>query len=251
VTEFYLSTERLCVSFGATQALGGVDVSFGAGVNGVLGPNGAGKTTLLRVLIGELRPTSGRVLVNGSSIGGGKTLRNYQNAIGYLPQDPNWFEGFSARQFCDYMAGLRGISGSKRKLAVVEALRQVDMHDKGEVRLKSLSGGQRRRVFIAQALVHDPSVLILDEPTAGLDPVQRIQLRELIARLGRTRTVVMSTHLVEDVAHIASNVVILADGSVKWVGTPEELAAQATATTDSASVFERGFLAVVREESQR
>jgi ABC-2 type transport system ATP-binding protein len=187
-------------------------------------------------------------LVNGGSIGVDKTLRNYQNSIGYLPQDPSWFEGFSTRQFCDYFAGLRAIPRGKRQLAVAEALREVDLQDKGETQLRSLSGGQRRRAFIAQALVHDPAVLVLDEPTAGLDPVQRIQLRELIARLGQSRTVIMSTHLVEDVAHIASSVVVLADGQVKWLGTPEELAERATATTDSASIFERGFLAVIREE---
>lgn len=244
--EHELEVEGLCVSYGGVRALRDVSLRFDAGVSGILGPNGAGKTTLFRVLTGARRPRSGVVYWRGEAVSGTRRGYGLQARLGYLPQDPDWFEGFTARELCLYMAGLRAVPRRERADATVAALDAVGLGDKADERLSHLSGGQRRRAFIAQAMVHDPAVLILDEPTSGLDPVQRMQVRELIASLGESKTVILSTHLVEDVAKTARQIVVLDVGRVRWRGAPSELARLAgnqEAGSDSiGSRYERGFL---------
>lgn len=243
MSENSLEVAELRVDFGKVRALAGLSVKFSSGVCGVLGPNGAGKTTLFRVITGSLAPSAGRVSVNGHVCNRRKEVAAHQRTIGYLPQEPGWFDGFSTIQLCLYMAGLRGVKRRLRRERSEAALDSVGLLELAQARLGELSGGQRRRAFIAQALVHQPQTLILDEPTTGLDPVQRIQLRTLIAELGRHRTILLSTHLVEDVAQIASKVIILDTGHLVWSGTPSELAQRgASAPGPGLSNHEQGFL---------
>ena len=242
-----LSVEALTVSFGSVRALDGVSVELPPGVNGVLGPNGAGKTTLFRVLTLGLRPRSGSVAYDGVALSSTRVRQAYQRSVGYLPQDPGWFEGFTALELCEYMAGLRLVPRRSRLGAAKSALSAVGLEHAASTKLSALSGGQRRRAFLAQALVHDPAVLILDEPTAGLDPVQRIQLRELVQQLGSARMVLLSTHLVEDVAHSCERVFVLNEGHVVWTGSPGALqrVGEQSAVSATVSPYEQGFLAVL------
>jgi len=238
------------MTFGRTRALWALSVGFSQGVNGILGPNGAGKTTLFRILTGSLRPTSGFVLWQGESLRDRNWMKKYQRQVGYLPQDPGWFEGFTVGELCAYFAELRGVPRSDRAKRVAHVIEVVGLGAEAKRRLKDLSGGQRRRAFIAQALVHDPAVVVLDEPTSGLDPIQRVQLRALVAELGRGRIVLLSTHLVEDVAQTAQRVFILDAGRLVWQGSPAELATVGWPTGDAdgavATAYERGFLSMIQ-----
>ena len=247
-----LVVERLSASYGRTQVLHSVDCGFGPGVTGLLGPNGAGKSTLFKVLTGALRPSAGTVSRDGVVLRSAAEWRRHMETLGYLPQDPGWFEGFTVTELCVYMAGLRGMPSRRRPEAAAAAVAAVGLEAQAKTRLAALSGGMRRRAFLAQAIVHDPPLLILDEPTSGLDPVQRLNLRELLAGLGRSRAVIMSTHLVEDVAHIAGSIVVLDKGRVVWRGDPAGLthhAARRSADPELASLYERGFMAVLAEEA--
>jgi ABC-type multidrug transport system ATPase subunit len=250
-----LEVEGVDVSFRDICALSDVSIVFGVGVNGILGPNGAGKSTLFRVLTGILRPRKGRILRDSAAITTGRELSVYQSHIGYLPQDPQWFDGFSAQDLCVYFAGLRKVPRQKRLGAAELALELVNLTDKKHEKLGNLSGGQRRRAFIAQALVHEPDILILDEPTSGLDPIQRIKLRELVSALGESRIVLLSTHLVEDVAHISRQVHILDMGKVVWSGSPLEMAqigvgSERDGVGSGLSQYERGFLSTLGRETK-
>jgi len=249
-----IQIQGLSVFYGSTQALNHIACEFGQGVTGVLGPNGAGKSTLFKVLTGALRPASGIVLREGAVLTGARAWEQHLSRLGYLPQDPGWFEGFTVTELCEYMAGLRCMPRRLRRAAAERAVADVGLAKHAQDRLKSLSGGMRRRAFLAQALVHDPPVLILDEPTSGLDPVQRMHLRELLAKIGERRTILLSTHLVEDVAHIARDVVVMDKGRIVWRGAPVELtrrAARRSADPELASLYERGFLAVLSEGDER
>ena len=247
-----LSVSHLSVRFGETRALEDVSADFSAGVNGILGPNGAGKSTLFRVLTGGLWPGAGQVRWLGRPVVSRRDVSGLQCALGYLPQDPGWFAGSSATDLCVYMAGLRGVPRAARRQQAARAIEAVGLRAKAKDRLSALSGGQRRRAFIAQALVNDPPILVLDEPTSGLDPVQRVQLRSLVGELGRQRTVLLSTHLVEDVAHIARTVFVLDAGHMIWHGPTAAMAERgaARAEDDAASRYERGFLAVLRSQGE-
>ena len=246
-----LAVQGLSMRFGHTQALDGLSVEFVRGVNGILGPNGAGKTTLFRVLTGGLRPTSGSVLWRGRSVEDRGLRKEYQSQVGYLPQDPGWFEGFTVSELCVYFAGLRGVPRKERIRRTAEVVDAVGLGEQANQRLKELSGGQRRRAFIAQALVHSPDVIMLDEPTSGLDPVQRVQLRELVAILGQDRMVLLSTHLVEDIARTAQQVVVLDAGKMIWRGAPNELSRLGGRRGDAedavTTAYERGFLSVLED----
>ena len=251
VTGDSLAARDLGRTFGRTQALRGVSVGFVEGVNGILGPNGAGKTTLFRILTGALRPTSGSVLWQGESLRDRNRMRQYQRQVGYLPQDPGWFEGFTVMELCGYFAALRAVPRRERSGRVAGAIDMVGLGAEARKRLKDLSGGQRRRAFIAQTLVHDPGVIVLDEPTSGLDPIQRVQLRELVADLGQGRIVLLSTHLVEDVAQTARRVFVLETGRLVWQGSPAELSKLGGRRGDTensvTTAYERGFLATLEE----
>jgi len=214
--------------FGRTRALDGVTLRAGPGVTALLGPNGAGKTTLLRVLATALQPDSGEVRILGHDVSAGAGQLAVRRTLGYLPQDPGHYRTFTAYDFVDYFAILKEVAGSERRREVVRVLGAVGMTDHMHQRMGRLSGGMRRRVALAQALLGKPEVMILDEPTVGLDPGERLRFRDIVSTAALDGTVVLSTHLTDDVAALSSHVVVLHRGRVLFTGTPAALADHAT-----------------------
>lgn len=227
------------------MAVDGLDLSLGTGVHGVLGPNGAGKTTLIRALATVLRPAGGTLELLGESAGGVGEHRALRRRIGYLPQEFGYYKRFTVREFVEYMAWLKEVPKADIPGAVQRAVERVGLADRADDRMKSLSGGMVRRVGIAQAIVNDPAILLLDEPTAGLDPAQRLRFRGLLQELGADTCVVVSTHLVEDVAAACSDVVIFAEGRLVFQGTPDQLAAAGGPEDAGDSPLERGYSALL------
>jgi ABC-2 type transport system ATP-binding protein len=216
-------------TYRGTTALDRVSLTFGQGVTGLLGPNGAGKTTLLRLLSTALAPTSGSVRVLGHDAHGSLAQRTeVRRRLGYLPQEVTFPRGMTAFGFVDYVAVLKEWTDTGRRHAEVRrVLDLVGLTDRTGTRLRALSGGQRRRVALAQALIGDPAVLILDEPTTGLDPEQRASLRAVLSALGRTSTVLIATHQTDDVAALCDRVVVMAAGGVRFDGPVPALVATA------------------------
>jgi len=210
---------------GSTHALAGVSLDLGDGITGLLGPNGAGKTTLMRVLATVLAPDSGSVRLLGHDPADREARPVIRRRLGYMPQEPGFHQRFTAFEFVDYVAILKEMTARReRHDEVRRVLDLVGLGDVAQQRIKALSGGMRRRVALAQALLGDPRLVILDEPTAGLDPEQRLRFRELISRLAQDRSVLISTHQTEDVAALCHHVVVLRDGETVFAGAPRELA---------------------------
>ena len=198
--------------FGRTYAVAGVSLEAGPGVFGLLGPNGAGKTSLLRMMATVLPPTSGRLRLLGRDPGSYGPRREIRRRLGYLPQNLGYYPGFTVAEFVEYFALLKDMPPGRVPRAVAAAIEQVALGDKAKAKLRTLSGGMLRRAGIAQAIVNDPDLLLLDEPTAGLDPEQRVAFRALLRGLGERATVVVSTHLVEDVGAACSQVALMDAG---------------------------------------
>ena len=208
----------------AVQALRGIDLRIPSGMFGLLGPNGAGKTTLMRILAGIVNPSRGAVRVEGHDLTTETGKRGAKAILGYLPQELGMYPELTAAQFVDYMAILKGLNEPRhRRRRVAQVLEMVALQDAAHRKLKGFSGGMRRRVGIAQALVNDPRVLIVDEPTAGLDPEERIRFRNLLVNLAADRTVLLSTHIVEDIGQTCRDIAVLANGQVLFRGSPAEL----------------------------
>ncbi|MEU1533174.1 ABC transporter ATP-binding protein [Streptomyces fagopyri] len=223
-----VSASGLSLRYGNTPALDDVSVRLGEGVTGLIGPNGAGKTTLLRVLATAVRADRGAFTVLGHDPATTAGRQNVRRTLGYLPQAPGFHPDFTAFEFVDYVAILKEQTDrTARHREVRRVLEAVDLADVRGKRIKKLSGGMRQRVALAAALVGDPGFLVLDEPTVGLDPEQRMRFRELIARAGEERTVLLSTHQTEDVAMLCHRVIVMARGRVLFAGTPADLAARA------------------------
>ncbi|MEU5255734.1 ABC transporter ATP-binding protein [Streptomyces longwoodensis] len=223
-----LTASGLTLRYGGTRALDDVSLSLTRGVTGLLGPNGAGKTTLLRVLATAVPPDGGgfRALGHDPRTSAGRLA--LRRELGYLPQTPGFHPDFTAFEFVDYVAILKELTDrGARHREVRRVLEAVDLSEVRGKRIKRLSGGMRQRVALAAALVGDPGFLVLDEPTVGLDPEQRMRFRELVAEAGEGRTVLLSTHQTEDVAMLCHRVVVLAHGRVRFEGTPAELTARA------------------------
>ena len=215
-------------AFGATQALADIDLDLEPGVIGLLGPNGAGKTTLLRLLATALPPSQGEVRVLGRDLEVPAERTDIRRRLGYLPQEVGFPRGFTAFAFVDYIALLKEwAEPAVRHAEVRRVLDQVGLSDLTTKRIRAMSGGQRRRVALAQALLGSPPVLILDEPTTGVDPEQRVTLRTVLAELARTSVVVLSTHQTEDVAALCERVIVLDQGRVRYDGPVTELTGQA------------------------
>jgi ABC-type multidrug transport system ATPase subunit len=209
---------------GGAVAIDGLDLVVPTGMFGLLGANGAGKTTLMRILAGLLRPTAGRVSIGGHDITTGAGRLAVQRTLGYLPQDVGVYPDLTAREFLDYIALLKGLDArAHRRRRVGELLEVVALTDDADRRLRGYSGGMRRRVGIAQALLADPRLLIVDEPTAGLDPEERIRFRTLLSHLAGERTVLLSTHIVDDIAQTCREVAVLAKGRLSFRGTVDQL----------------------------
>jgi len=213
---------------GNVQALRGIDLEIGNGMFGLVGPNGAGKTTLMRILAGLVRPTRGNVLVLGNDVTTLKGKLAIKSNLGYLPQEFGLYPDLTTIEFMDYIAILKGITDRKiRHAQVLECLELVHLHDSMDRRLKTFSGGMKQRVGIGQALLGQPSLLIVDEPTAGLDPEERVYLRNLLADLAGSRTVILSTHIVEDVNQSCNDLAVIHKGKVIFRGMPKELTEKA------------------------
>ena len=230
--------------FGRTQAVAGVDLEAGPGVLGLLGPNGAGKTSLLRMLATVIPPSSGRLQLLGRDPRGYARRREIRRRLGYLPQNLGYYPGFTVSEFVEYFALLKEMPPARVPAAVAAAIQRTGLGDQARAKLRTLSGGMLRRAGIAQAIVNDPDLLLLDEPTAGLDPEQRVAFRALLRDLGERATVIVSTHLVEDVGAACAQVALMDAGRIVFHGTPAELTARADGTDAAGDApLERGYSA--------
>jgi ABC-2 type transport system ATP-binding protein len=223
-----VTMSRIGKSYARTPALDDIDLSLGAGITGLLGPNGAGKTTMLRILATALAPDRGELSVLGEDPAESSGRVAVRRRLGYVPQETGFPRGFTAFAFVDYMAILKEWDdAASRHQEVRRVLDLVGLGDVATKRVSALSGGQRRRVVLAQAMLGLPDLLILDEPTAGLDPAQRGRLRDVLGRAGESATVLISTHQTEDVAALCERVIVLDGGRVLFDGAVTEMVAQA------------------------
>jgi ABC-type multidrug transport system ATPase subunit len=236
---------NLTQRFGSREVLRGIDLEIGVGVFGLLGPNGAGKTTLLRTLATILPPRGGMVELLGYNLADHRQRREFRRRLGYLPQTLGYYPNFTVFEFVEYFALLKEMPSETVRPAVVRAIERVDLADRARSKLKTLSGGMLRRVGIAQAIVNDPDLLLLDEPTAGLDPEQRVEFRALLRAVGQQGTVLVSTHLVEDVATACAEVALMEGGRIVFRGTPSDLAVRGDGHGTGDSPIERGYSAVL------
>ncbi|MBR4021576.1 MAG: ABC transporter ATP-binding protein [Ruminococcus sp.] len=219
-----LELKNITKKYSKKTALSDVSLNLKNGVYALLGPNGAGKTTLINIITGLLMPTSGTVLFNGTAIG--KNMQEYTGKIGYLPQYPKFYKNFRADEFLRYMAVMKGIEKKGIDSLVSELIEKVNLTNDSHRYIGQYSGGMRQRLGIAQALLNNPEILILDEPTAGLDPKERIRFRNLISQLSENRIVILATHIVSDVESIAKEVILLKNGEVLQIETPMNLISQ-------------------------
>ena len=213
-----LVIDRLTKQFQNKIAVDRVSLHLHNGVFGLLGTNGAGKTTLMRMLCGILQPTSGTITFDGMDV----REEGYRAILGYLPQDFGYYPEFTAMDFLLYMAALKGLSKQPAKRRANELLELVGLQDMGRKKIKTFSGGMKQRLGIAQALLNNPKLLILDEPTAGLDPKERVRFRNLIGQLGKDSIILLSTHIVSDIEHIADEVLMMKDGNLIYHGAWDE-----------------------------
>jgi ABC-type multidrug transport system ATPase subunit len=233
-------------AFGKNRAVDGVSLDAGPGVLGLLGPNGAGKTSLLRMLATVLPPDVGEIRLLERDPGRTADRREIRRRLGYLPQNLGYYPAFTVVEFIEYFALLKELPAARVPRAVATAVERVDLGTKARAKLRTLSGGMLRRVGIAQAIVNDPELLLLDEPTAGLDPEQRVGFRALLRSLGETSTVVVSTHLVEDVGAACSEVALMDSGHIVFRGAPAELVTRGEGHEVGDAPLERGYSAVLQ-----
>lgn len=236
-----LQIEHLCKSYKKKAALQDITFSLKKGVYGLLGENGAGKSTLMRIMATVDFPSRGKILYNGMDIF--EMDESYRNLIGYMPQDYRVYPSFTAREFLEYMGVLKGIPEKKLKNRILEVLEFVNLLEVAERQVKTFSGGMKRRIGIAQAIINEPEILILDEPTAGLDPKERVRFSNMISDMGKDKIVLLSTHIISDIEAIASNLVVVKKGMILETGNIEELVqrvrGQVWETTVSQEMYQR------------
>ena len=216
-----LNCVRLSKKYGSNVALKDFSHEFVPGVYGLLGPNGAGKTTLMNIMTDNLRQTTGTLLYEGTDIH--KLGREYRRHIGYVPQQQQVFPGFTLRRFLLYISGLKGLNSKEAVRQITDIVRKVNLDDVMDRKLSAFSGGMRQRALLAQALLGTPSIIILDEPTAGLDPNERIRFRNIVSKVAFDRIVIIATHVVSDIQFIANSIIILNGGRIEACGAPWEL----------------------------
>lgn len=219
-----LKTIGLTKKFGSKTAVNDLNITLSNGVYGLLGANGAGKTTFMRLLCNIQNPTSGKVLLNGKNIVG--LGEQYRNLLGYLPQNFGYYPDFTALDFLLYVAALKGLNERTARKKSKDLLEAVALSAESNHKIKTFSGGMKQRLGIAQAMLNDPRILILDEPTAGLDPKERVRFRNLISAFSKDRIVILSTHIVSDVEFIAEEIVMMKSGQIVHFGKPQEITSE-------------------------
>lgn len=240
-----LAAESLTLYRGRRRVYEDLTLSLEVGVTALLGPNGAGKTTLIEGLLSPDRVKSGRVLLDGAVVPADLALRAYWARVGHMPQSWRFYPGFTARESVTYAAWLKNMPSSATQRAADAALQWVDLTAQRNVKVRRLSGGMRQRVGLAEAFVNDPRLVLLDEPTVGLDPAQRASFRDFVRAKSTDRAVVISTHLIDDVSVLADRVVVIDAGRIVFNGSVGELEARGQSGPRAASLLESGYLAVV------
>lgn len=220
-SELELQVEHLCKNYHKKKALKDANFTLRNGIYGLLGENGAGKSTLMRMLVTVDFPTSGSIRYGGTDIFA--MDEEYRSLIGYMPQDYSVYAGFTAKDFLEYMGVLKGIPEAKLKARIPEVLAFVNLSEVADKKVRTFSGGMKRRIGIAQAIINDPRILILDEPTAGLDPKERIRFSNIISDMGKDKIVLLSTHIVSDIEAIATKLIVMKQGEVLETGNVDEL----------------------------
>ncbi len=213
-----LKIDRITKQYENKIAVDRLNLKLDKGVHGLLGANGAGKTTLMRMMCGILTPTSGSISYNDIDV----STEEYRSLLGYLPQDFGYYPEFTGMDFLLYMASLKGLSKAQAKMKANELIELVSLKDAARKKVKTYSGGMKQRLGIAQALLNAPQILILDEPTAGLDPKERVRFRDLIAEYGKEHIVLLSTHIVSDIEHIAKDIFMMKEGQLIYQGSWKE-----------------------------
>ena len=249
-----LKISRVTKQFLEKIAVDRVSLNMKPGVYGLLGANGAGKTTLLRMICGVLTPDTGEISLDRFSV----KEEEYRNCLGYLPQKFGYYPNFTAWDFLMYMAALKGISRNRAKVRIEELLEAVNLKGAEKKKIAAFSGGMKQRLGIAQALLNNPKLLVLDEPTAGLDPKERVKFRNMISRLGKDRIVLLSTHIVSDVEYIADEILLMKEGSILHEGSLPEILKPIEGkvwecrvnSSEEAQILEQYAVVNMREESQ-
>lgn len=214
-----LKIDRITKNYGSKIACDRISAVLHNGVYGLLGANGAGKTTLMRMMCGVLKPSSGNISYDGIDV----SREEYRDILGYLPQNFGYYPEFTAWDFMMYVSALKGIPKSKAKAKTAELLEMVSLKSEARKKIKTFSGGMKQRLGIAQAMLNDPQILILDEPTAGLDPKERVKFRNIISRMGADRIILLSTHIVSDIEHIANTILVMKSGQIIHEGALDEI----------------------------
>lgn len=240
-----IEINNLCKSYGDKNVLKNINLQINDGMFGLLGPNGAGKTTLMRVLTGLVRKNSGDVKINGIDVSDKSGIRSI---IGYLPQDFSMYPSMSVFEAMDYIAVLSEIKDKKKRKSIIEELLcKVNLENNMKTKVKALSGGMKRRLGIAQAMINDPEVLIIDEPTVGLDPEERIRFRNMLRDFSDGKIVILSTHIVEDIEFTCENIGVLKEGQVIYTGKVTDIIKEAEGYIWS-SLIDRNELIEVKEK---
>lgn len=216
-----LTLNQITKRFGRKRAVDRMSITLSHGVYGLLGANGAGKTTLMRMICGVLNPSEGEILLDGHNIR--EYGDAYRSLLGYLPQDFGYYPDFTAKEFMHYIAALKGLSDKKARHLTKELLEIVSLSDVADKKIRTFSGGMKQRLGIAQAVINNPKILVLDEPTAGLDPKERVRFRNLIADFSKDKIVILSTHIVSDVEYIADTILMMKSGKLLLRGTVERV----------------------------
>lgn len=222
--ELKLENIKKSYNHNKTYAVNHFSMTFTSGVYGLLGPNGAGKSTLMNMITDNLKADEGNISFCGIDIH--KLGANYRNVLGYMPQQQNLYDDFTGEQFLWYMASLKGLKKKEAKEKIKELLAIVNLESDAYKKLKSYSGGMKQRILIAQALLNNPQILIMDEPTAGLDPKERIRIRNFISEISKDKIVLLATHVVSDVEYIAKEILMMKQGEMIKCGTPQQLIAE-------------------------
>lgn len=240
-----LQIEHLYKSYKKKDALQDVSFTLQRGIYGLLGENGAGKSTLMRLMATVDLPTKGSIRYNGMDIF--EMDEEYRNLIGYMPQDYSVYAGFTARGFLEYMGVLKGIPNRKLKERIREVLEFVNLSEAADKKVKTFSGGMKRRIGIAQAIMNDPKILILDEPTAGLDPKERVRFSNIISDMGQDKIILLSTHIVSDIEAIATELVVVKKGRILETGNVSELTEKVSGQVREALVNQKLYQKIRKE----